>query len=178
MTSISVFQLLLEGSKKWVFRSIQEWIQKKLKGWKEGFLSQVGREVLIKAIGQAIPTYAMQCFNIPMSILNEVEKLCRNFFLGQKDEERKMAWVYWEKICGSERDGGLGMRNLEVFNKAMLAKQAWRILKYMTSLMVKVLKNKYFPKSTLMEVMVSPQASYMWKSILSARKLLGRGCTR
>ena len=50
------------GSKKKVFQYIQERVLKKLKGWKEGFLSQAGREVLIKTIAQAIPTYAMQCF--------------------------------------------------------------------------------------------------------------------
>lgn len=131
--------------------------------------------MLVKAIAQAIPTHAMQCFSILVSILKEMEKLCRSFFGGQKKEERKMAWVSWEKICGSKREGGLGMRNVEAFNKAMLAKQAWRVFKYPNSLMAKVLKNKYFPKSSFMEVKVSPLASYTWKSILCARKLLGKG---
>ncbi|XP_057247591.1 uncharacterized protein LOC130589950 [Beta vulgaris subsp. vulgaris] len=163
------------SSKKRVFQCIQERVLKKLKGWKESFLSQAGREVLIKAVAQAIPTYAMQCFNIPVSILNEIEKLCRSFFWGQKKEEKKMAWVAWEKMYGSKNEGGLGMRNLVVFNKAMLAKQAWRVLKYPESLMAKVLKNKYFPNTTLMKVKVSPMASFTWKSILSARDLLDKG---
>lgn len=45
------------NSKKEVFRAIQDRVWKKLKGWKENFLSQAGREVLIKAIAQAIPIY-------------------------------------------------------------------------------------------------------------------------
>ena len=163
------------GSKKRVFQGIRERILKKLKGWKEGFLSQAGREVLIKAVAQAIPTYAMQCFNLPVSLLNEIEKLCRNFFWGQQHNEKKVAWVSWEKICRSKKEGGLGMRNLVVFNKAMLAKQAWRVLKFPHSLMAKVLKNKYFPHTSFMDVRVSPLASYTWKSILSARQLLERG---
>lgn len=76
---------------------------KKLKGWKEGFLSQAGREILLKAIAQAIPSYAMQCFNIPISILNDIEKICRSFFWGQKNNEKKIAWVSWEKLYGSKK---------------------------------------------------------------------------
>lgn len=66
--------------KKRFFQCIQERVLKKLKGWEEGFLLQAGREVLIKAVAQAIPTCAMQCFNILVSILKEMEKVCRNFF--------------------------------------------------------------------------------------------------
>ncbi|XP_048493085.1 uncharacterized protein LOC125493648 [Beta vulgaris subsp. vulgaris] len=80
----------VSGSKKIVFKHIQDRLLKKLKGCNEGFLSHVGREVLIKAIAQAIPTYVMQYFLIPMRILNEGESMYRNFFWGQKKEERKM----------------------------------------------------------------------------------------
>lgn len=86
-----------------------------------------------------------------------------------------MAWVAWDKVYGAKREGGLGMRSLVVFNKAMLAKQAWRVMKHPNSLMEKVLKNKYFPNSSFMEVKVSPIASYTWKFILSARSLLAKG---
>lgn len=50
----------VSGSKKKVFKPIHERVLKKLKGWKEGFLSQAGREILIKSVAQALPTY-MQC---------------------------------------------------------------------------------------------------------------------
>lgn len=55
----------------------------------------------------------------------------------------------------------------------MLAKQAWRVLKYPNSLVAKVLKNKYLTDSSFMKVKVSPISSCTWKSILSVRKLLG-----
>lgn len=44
-----------------------------------------------KSVAHAIPMYAMQCFKLPKSILTEVERMCRNFFWGQKDREKKIA---------------------------------------------------------------------------------------
>lgn len=75
----------------------------------------------------------------------------------------------------SKKNGGLGMRNLQVFNEALLAKQAWRILRYPDSLMAKTLKNKYFPNTNFLESKLSPTASFTWRSIWSARGLLQKG---
>ena len=133
------------SSKKRIFQSIQDRVWKKLKGWKGQLLSQAGREVLLKAVAQAIPTYAMQCFRIPKSIIEGIERMCRNFFWGQKGEEKKMAWVAWDKLYLSKKEGGLGVRNFDVFNRALLAKQAWRVLTMSESLIARVLKGKYFP---------------------------------
>lgn len=44
----------------------------------------------------------------------------------------------------SKDHGGMGFRELSLFNKAMLAKISWRILKHPGSLMARVLRGKYF----------------------------------
>ena len=74
----------VSGSKNKIFKHIHERVLKKLKGWKEGFMSQAGREVLIKAVAQALPTYAMQCSRLPVTMLTEIEGLFRSFFWGVK----------------------------------------------------------------------------------------------
>jgi hypothetical protein len=51
----------------------------------------------------------------------------------------------------SKEQGGLGFRDLLMFNKALLAKQVWRILKNPDSLTAKIMKAKYFPHSSIME---------------------------
>lgn len=52
---------------------------KKLKGWKEKLLSQAGKEIQIKSILQAIPTYVMQRFLLPKSLCDEVETMVWRF---------------------------------------------------------------------------------------------------
>jgi hypothetical protein len=50
--------------RKKVFEYLKERIWRKIQGWKEKTLSWAGKEVLIKAVAQAIPTFVMGCFDL------------------------------------------------------------------------------------------------------------------
>ena len=50
---------IIGKSKKVVFVEVKENVAKKLFGWKEKMLSVGGREILIKVVAQATPTYTM-----------------------------------------------------------------------------------------------------------------------
>ena len=65
---------------------IKERVWSKLEGWKEKLLCQVDREILLKVVLQAIPTFAMSCFKLPKDLCHEIEALIRKFFWGQKGE--------------------------------------------------------------------------------------------
>ena len=61
------------------------------KGRRQTYIKeQVGREVLIKEVIQAIPTYAMGCFKLPVGLCHEIETLIKKFFWGQRGNKRKM----------------------------------------------------------------------------------------
>ena len=64
------------------FMEVKAKLAKKLAGWKEKLLSKAGKEVLIKVVAQAIPTYTMSCFKIPDSLCDEMTNLVRNFWWG------------------------------------------------------------------------------------------------
>ena len=70
---------LVGRNKKASFNYIKERVWKKIQGWKEKLLSQAGREVLIKAVVQAIPTYTMSCFKLPLGLCSEIESFIRKF---------------------------------------------------------------------------------------------------
>ena len=56
---------LVRKNKRLTFNAIKEKLGKVLGGWKEKLLSKAGKEVLIKAMAQAIPNYTMSCFKLP-----------------------------------------------------------------------------------------------------------------
>lgn len=51
--------------------------------------------------------------------------------------------VVWDKICKPKSEGGLGLRRFCGLNKALLAKQIWRIYENKESIYSKVIKAKY-----------------------------------
>ena len=75
----------------------------------------------------------------------------------------------------SKNKGGLGFRDLIMFNKALLAKQVWRILQNPDSLIARIMQAKYFPNSSIMEASLGTRPSQAWRSILSAKELIHYG---
>ncbi|XP_058726230.1 uncharacterized protein LOC131597557 [Vicia villosa] len=71
----------LDRSNKEVFSFVIERVWKKVKGCNESFLWRAGREVLIKAVAQAIPTYIMSCSKLSESYYNEIESILEKFSL-------------------------------------------------------------------------------------------------
>ena len=96
--------------KKTSFNYIKERVWSKLQGWKEKLLSQAGREILLKAVVQAIPTFAMSCFKLPVGLCDEIEALIRKFYWGQKGEQRKVHWKRWDVLCKPKAEGGMGFK--------------------------------------------------------------------
>lgn len=75
---------LIGRSKTNSFAQLKTKVAHKLSGWKENLLSVVGKEVLIKAVDQAIPTYTMSCFKLLDNICDDLISMIRQFLWGEK----------------------------------------------------------------------------------------------
>lgn len=83
-------QTLIEKSRKQDFHDVKTMVWQKFQCWKEQLLSQRGKEVLLKTVMLATPTYTMSCFLLPKSLIVKLEELMAGFWWGQRKMERKI----------------------------------------------------------------------------------------
>ncbi|KAJ4766125.1 RNA-directed DNA polymerase (reverse transcriptase)-related family protein [Rhynchospora pubera] len=98
--------------------------QQKLSGWSASLLSIAGRTVLLNACLSSLPIYFMSAFKLPSWVIRKVDALRRNF-LWHGNRQGKLILVSWDRVCLPKIVGGLGVLDLSVMNKALLARWLW-----------------------------------------------------
>ena len=127
---------------------------------------------MLKAVLTPIPSYAMTCFELPVSLCNRIQSVLTRFWWDASPDKKKMCWVAWEVITTPKAAGGLGVRDIQAFNNALLTKQAWRIVSKPDCLLSKILRAKYCSKASFLQVEPPKTASPGWREILKRKKLV------
>ncbi|PRQ21155.1 putative RNA-directed DNA polymerase [Rosa chinensis] len=157
------------------FAYIKERLSKKLAGWQGKLLSGAGKDLLVRVVAQALPSYAMSCFLLPNNFCDDLHQMCSKFWWGSKPNERKIHWMSWERLCRSKEEGGMGFRDLHAHNLALLAKQGWRLIRYPGSLVSRLFKARYFPHSSFLNATTPTHSSSCWRGIFVAKSVLQAG---
>jgi hypothetical protein len=134
-------------SKTCVFKFISESMWRRVQAWNDRPMSRAGKETLLKSIAQAIPTYIMSCFKLPDNICERMRGTISNHWWGFEGGKKKMHWKSWNWLTMPKFMGGMGFRDMKIFNQAMLARQCWRLITEPDSLCARVLRRRYFQKA-------------------------------
>ncbi|GAA0156679.1 hypothetical protein LIER_38321 [Lithospermum erythrorhizon] len=110
-------------SKKEIYSFVINKVKAKVNGWKPRLLSKAGKEIFIKSVLQAIPNYPMQYFLLPIHICNKINSVLSNYWWGLLDKKKTIYWAAWQKLCNTKANGGLGFKDLRLYNLALLSKQ-------------------------------------------------------
>ncbi|XP_024010299.1 uncharacterized protein LOC112085326 [Eutrema salsugineum] len=163
------------GSKKKVFSFVHDRLSNRVNNWSARLLSKGGKDIQIKSVAQAVPTYVMSCFLLPKGVTDKLRSAIANFWWSSKQNSSGIHWIAWDKICIPQDMGGLGFRDLNDFNLALLAKQLWRLIQYPSSLLARVLRGRYYRQSDPLEDRNVYSPSYGWRSMLAAKPYLKMG---
>jgi hypothetical protein len=89
-----------------------------------------------------------------------------------EDGKKKIHWHSWEWLSTPKLLGGMGFRDLVLFNQAMLGRQCWRLLTDPSSFCARVLKGRYFPNCDFWEAPQPRSSSFTWRSICFGMQLV------
>ena len=79
-------------------------------------------------------------------VCDEVNGKMASFWWGQRKKERKIHWISWLTMTNNKGKKGMGFKDMNLLNIALLAKQSWRMLMNLKDLWVRIIKGIYFPK--------------------------------
>ena len=90
-----------------------------------------------------LPIFFMSIFQMPRVVRIKLEKIQRDFLWGGRALEQKPHLVRWSIVCSDKRSGGLGVKSLGAFNRALLGRWVWRFANERKALWNQVIKGKY-----------------------------------
>jgi hypothetical protein len=73
---------MIGRKKKNVFAYIKDRVWKRINSWRGRSLSRAGKEVMIKSVLQAIPSYVMSIYLLPDSTIKDIERMMNSFWWG------------------------------------------------------------------------------------------------
>lgn len=138
-----------------------------------------GRTTLVKSTLQAIPSYSMQIFDIPSSVINNINRSCANFLCSGQADHNKLYMVSWKRCCrGKKQGGGLRFKDIKTQNKAFLAKLGWNFITNSGKLWIDILHHKYCNNDTdPFTPRATNSASPLWKIMSKVTPLLKPSAT-
>uniref|UniRef100_A0A803Q2B6 Reverse transcriptase zinc-binding domain-containing protein n=1 Tax=Cannabis sativa TaxID=3483 RepID=A0A803Q2B6_CANSA len=155
---------------------LKEKLRKRLQACGTKFLSRAGKEILIKTVAQALPSYAMSLFLLPLEIFRDMESMMAKYWWQSSSNfPSSIHWMSWKCLCGHKSKGGMSFRNLRDFNLSLLGKQGWRLMANQDSLVSRVFIARYFPHGSFLTATLGPNPSFVWCSILEAQSLVKQG---
>lgn len=159
--------LISIAPRKAEFQDIVDNVKSKLTAWKLKHLTFAGRVTLSKSVIQALLLYTMMSASILKACIEETHKLQRSFIWEQEEHSKKVHAISWDVVTKPKNLGGLGIRRLDVVNKACIMKLGWEIRNGAQQLWCKLLKGKYDRNYWGSDALTSKiTASNLWKTIV------------
>ena len=163
---------LFGRKKRDLFSSIVDRIKQKAAGWSNRFLSTAGKMTMLRSVLSPIPSFAMTCFQLPVSLCKSIQSALTQFWWDNSSSSNKIAWIAWSRLILPKEEGGLDFRDIQSINDAYLAKLSWRLIRNPDCLLGRILFGKYCPSGDFLSVSIGSSCSHGWRGIMSGRDII------
>ncbi|KAL2225359.1 UNVERIFIED_CONTAM: Retrovirus-related Pol polyprotein from type-2 retrotransposable element R2DM [Sesamum indicum] len=144
-------------------------IDARINGWEGISLSYAGRIQIIKSVLSATSTYWASDFILPKTVIKQIEKRLRNF-LWKGNYTLGYAKVAWKDVCKPHMEGGQGIKDIGILNRALMAKKLCDVIRCdRTSIWVEWLKHGRLRDNSIWTIN-EKGGSWGWRKILRLRR--------
>ncbi|XP_048635020.1 uncharacterized protein LOC125608631 [Brassica napus] len=166
--------LMTKVMRKQDYFPLVEKIRGRISTWTTRFLSFGGRLQLIKAVIMSVVNFWSTVYLLPSKCIKEIEHLCEAFLWTGPELKATGAKVAWSVICQTNKEGGLGIRDLKVVNRVNVLKLIWRLFSS-KSLWGRWIEVNLLKKKCFWEIKEKTQmGSWMWRKMLKTRDIARR----
>ncbi|XP_062109644.1 uncharacterized protein LOC133821223 [Humulus lupulus] len=117
-----------------------------------------------------IRNYWMNIFMLPISAVHEIDRLCRSFLWGEKNNRSKFHCSSWSQVSLPKAMGGLGFKEGCLWNKVLLAKYLWALSSKQDVLWVKWIDGVYLKGKSIWDYHLKSDVSWYWRKICYLRE--------
>ncbi|XP_074271179.1 uncharacterized protein LOC141595105 [Silene latifolia] len=135
-------------------------------------ISYAGRAILISSVFSTLHNYWACIFIIPKTVIRKIDSICKDFIWCGKTTRDSPALVDWEKLCRPKKQGGLGFKNLMIWNLAVIAKYVWWIENKEDHLWVKWVHAIYIRDKSWCDYEPISNSSWAWRKICHSKNLM------
>ncbi|GAB4844966.1 hypothetical protein Ancab_040114 [Ancistrocladus abbreviatus] len=167
------FNLGVKPRSKKAWEPVLQLIQRKLGFWQSKLLSFAGRVTMLNAVLSCLPIYKMGAFLAPKGVIKAIDKSRRCFLWGASEAQHKISWVKWTRVCKPRKNEGLGVKDLEIMNRALLGKWRWQILSERKNIWQSVLHDKYGDLELASNSVAPDRGSRWWRDLWKIEAVQG-----
>ncbi|GKA05135.1 RNA-directed DNA polymerase, eukaryota, reverse transcriptase zinc-binding domain protein [Tanacetum coccineum] len=109
-------------------------VEERINNWRNKNLSYAGRIQLIASVLASMQMYWASVYLLPITVINDLEKLFKIFLWNVVDSAKGKARVAWKMVCRPKEQGGLGIKSLKKWNEVLLIRQFLKIIEDHNSL--------------------------------------------
>lgn len=112
---------------------------------------------------------------IPKGVLDEVDKVCKQFLWGGNQTKHRPAMINWEQVCQPKRNEGLGLKNTHLWNMAAMGMHIWNLASKKDMLWVKWVAAIYLKGDDFWSHTPTEHSSWYWRKLVEVREVLKQG---
>ncbi|XP_059663891.1 uncharacterized protein LOC132309616 [Cornus florida] len=154
------------------YQSIIDSMLSRVTSWTARALSFVERLQLIQATLFSMHIYWTNLLILPAKVCDKMNQLMQRFLWSGKAMNKYRTKVEWEHMCNPKHAGGLGIYDIQLWNKASILRHNWTLCSNDSTGIWKewTLKNLVKNKS-LWDISIPSDSSWFWRKLLQNRTL-------